>query len=334
MQKKAGRKPTIHDVARETGVSIATVSNVLKGKLTEVSDATVERILKTVEQLGYVKNLTASSLSSRKSHLIAVITVGAFNPEPAKDVPSINPFYGEFVFRLEHEARARGYALVLYAGREEESLHFLLQRNVDAAVLVGITQGDARAVATCQDVPLVLFDGLVDTPHAMNVRGDEVRGGEISAQHLVAQGRRKLAFLGDVSERPLTIPALRFGGARRACESAGVPLELVWCETSFEEGERAAGKVNELGVDGVVTAADILAAGLMRGLARAGRAVPADVAVMGYDDLLVARLVKPALSTIDQRLDDKVTAVMDLIESGAPGDARVIEPRLVVRESA
>lgn len=328
------KKPTIKDVAQEAGVSIATVSNVLKGKRSEVSEATIQKILATIERLGYVKNLTASSLSSRRSNMIGVIIVGAFNPDPAKDTPEINPFYGEFVFRLEHEARSRGYTLLLYAGREEKYVNFLLQRNVDAAVLVGLTRVDLRGVIARHDIPLILFDGLVDDDQVMNVRTNEERGGEISVQHLVAKGRRRLAFLGDVPRNKTLIPSLRYAGARAACEKAGVPLHLVSRQTSFEDGLAAAGEIVERKIDGVVTAADVLAAGLIQGLKGANLRVPEDVAVIGYDNLLISKLVKPMLTTIDQGLDDKIQAVVDLVEKGDPGELRLIEPRLVVRESA
>ena len=87
-------------------------------------------------------------------------------------------------------------------------------------------------------------------------------------------------------------------------------------------------------LDGIVTSADVLAAGIVEGLKQQQVRIPDDVAVMGYDNLSVARMVTPALSTIDQELDKKVIAALDLVADGKPGEIRSIEPRLVLRESA
>jgi len=307
---------------------------VLKGKSSEVSEATSDRILEKVKQLGYVKNLTASSLSGRQSHMIAVIIIGVFEPHEANLDPDINPFYGELVFRLDRAARGRGYTLCLYTGREEEYISFLLERNVDAAVMVGLAQSDLPSVLQRHQAPIILMDTFDLEEGVMNVRNDELLGGALAARHLIERGRKKLAFAGELREEfPNNIPAKRYEGALRACEEAGLPLARVVTWTSMQDAEKIVPQLIELGVDGVVTAADILAAGILNGLDRAGVKVPDDIAVIGYDNVLVSRMSKPALSTIDQNLNEKVKAVIDLVVDGKPGALREIEPKLIVRES-
>ncbi len=329
------KKPTIADVAREVNVSVATVSNVLNKNFDEVSQTTADRVLLKIREMGYVKNMTASALSGRASKMIAVVISGVFDPHSNQDSPEINPFYGEFLFRFEHQARAEGYSLCVYAGREEEYVNFLLQRHIDAAVILGVTQADLPSVLTRHDVPLVLFDSFIDSTDQMSVSTDEVNGGELSANRLISTGHKKLAFVGGaVVDFPNYIPAIRYRGAKKICDQAGIPLDLVEIWTSYSGGVQAAARVKELKADGVVTTADVIAAGVIHGLQDAGLRVPDDVAVMGYDNLPISSMMRPTISTIDQRLNAKIRSVMDHIMHRSPGPHLSFAPRLVLRQSA
>lgn len=326
---------TIHDVARRAGVSIATVSNVLKGRTSEVSEPTAERVRRVVEQMGYVKNLNAAALSSRRSGLIGAILIGVFDPYSKEPDPEVNPFYGEFVFHLERELRTSGDTVCLYAGPEEGYVNFLLERNLDGAILVGVVARDLPLVLEKRGPRLVLFDSFLHHRSFMRVQTDELKGSAIAAEFLIARNRKRLAFLGGaVREAPSSIPAIRFQGAERACDAAGCRLLLVEAATTFQGGRSAARRIMELKADGVVVSADVMAAGLIRGLQEAGAKVPDDVAVVGYDDLSIARMVSPPLTTIRQGLPEKVRAAVDLLKNGEKGEVRIIKPHLVVRESA
>jgi LacI family transcriptional regulator len=334
LKRTTAHRATLRDIAREVDVSITTVINVLKGRTSEVSPAMADRINKTVQKMGYVKNLTAASLSTRRSHLIGVVISGAFHHMPAHRSMDINPFYGDFVFRLEHEARSRGFALSVYAGEEKNALPFLLQRNHDAVVVVGITSADLPERIAQHRLPQILFDSFVDRKDFTRVCGDEEAGGRLAAMHMIERGRRKLAFVGDVhAEWPTLIPTIRYNAARKVCSKAGVPLEVIQVSTSFQAGASAAERVIAGGHDGVITAADVIAVGLVQGLRHTGVDVPGKVAVLGYDNLLVSRMCLPTLSTIDQHLDDKIRAVLDLVQHPEQGKLIKIKPELVVRES-
>jgi LacI family transcriptional regulator len=329
------RKPTILDVARAAGVSAAAVSYVLNGRLNEVSPATAERILAKVRELGYVKNLAAASLTGKRSRMIAVIIPSLYDPQAGGAEPPINPFYGEFLIRLEREARSRGYAVCFYTGREEESVQFLLQRNMDAAVLAGFSEWDLPDLLRNPGIRCVLFDSHLRAPEHGHVRTNEQKGGYLSAERLIDIGRRRLLFLGGKPvETSNNVPSERYRGALKACELAGVSLQALECAVSYDAGLYAASRVVDMAVDGVVTTADVIAAGLIDGLARLGRSVPGDVAVMGYDNLPICQYTRPQLSTIDQGLREKVRAVMDLVEHPEPGAERVIDPTRVLRQSA
>lgn len=288
-----------------------------------------------VRELGYVKNMAAASLSGQKSKMIAVIIPTLYDPQASGVEPPINPFYGELLIRLEHEARLRGYALCFHTGREEENVQFLLQRNMDAAILVGFSEWDLPGLLRNPGIRCVLFDSHGHAPAHGHVRTNEQKGGYLATERLIDIGRRRLLFVGAKPvETSDNVPSERFRGAQKACELAGVSLQVLESAVTYDAGLYSAQKVIDMAVDGVVTTADIIAAGLLDGLARLGRSVPGDVAVMGYDNLPFCLYTRPQLSSIDQGLREKVRAVMDLVEHPEPGAVRIIDPTRVLRQSA
>lgn len=326
-------KPTILDVARHAGVSAATVSYVLNGRFSQVSGKTVEKVRTAVDQLGYVKNLTASALSSRRSNMIGVLLPDVLGS--AGSEPDINPFYGEFIFLLEAEARSRGYALCFYAGREDAAPQFLLQRHLEAAIIVGFSPRGLAGVVEHKRSRVLLYDSFLPDAGVHQVRTDEERGGALAAEHLLRRGCRKPLFVGGyLKDYPDQIPAIRARGARRVFEAAGASLQVLEGPTNYSGGLEAARRVRDAGADGVVCIADIVAAGLIEGLRQMSVHVPGDVAVTGYDNLPISRHVRPQLTTVDQRLPEKVRALMDLVDTAAPPETRVIEPHLIARASA
>lgn len=326
-------KPTISSVAKRAGVSVATVSYVLNGRTTEVSRETAERVMAAVQELGYVKNLAAAALSGQKTRLVAVIIPGI---ESIAEGGDLNPFYGEFIFRLEHQARLRGYGLCVHGGGQRDTVNFLLQRGAETAVLVGAPDWELPAVLMENDIRCVLYDSFSEDARHSQVRTDEIRGGCLAAERLIDIRKRRLVFVGALRhDHAVDVVAMRLRGAIKACEMAEIePIRHLEAEVSYEGGVAAAQQVVESGADGVVASADILAAGLMEGLQQRGVRIPHDIAVIGYDNLPICRFLRPRLSTIDQGLTDKVRAVMSMIESREQGLIKIISPNVVVRESA
>ena len=333
--KGTERVSTIRDIAREVGVCVATVSNALNGRGSKVSPTLAEKIRLKADEMGYVKNMTAASLSGRTTQMIDLVIAGIFYPSSSDETFDVNPFYGELIFRLEHEARKRGFSLAIYTGLEDECVREQAARKSDATVAVGLSSPEIIARVLKRNPRLILFDSYIEKTDAMIVRTDEARGAEMAAQHLITKGRKKLAYVGHgLKDFPKNIPAIRYRGAKRAADAAGISLQVVEEWTSLAGGKRAAVELAKMKLDGIVTSADVLAAGIVEGLKQQQVHIPEDIAVMGYDNLSVARMVTPALSTIDQELDKKVIAALDLVADGKPGDIRSIDPRLVLRESA
>ncbi len=328
------KKPTIKDVAREAGVSATTVLNVLGGRVAETSAETAERVSQKAKELGYVRNLTAAALTGRGSNAFALIITKAYQPLTPEQESDINPYYGEFIIRLEYEARKAGLTFSLFGGDEEDYLNFVLERNLDAAVLMGIHKIDLPRAIAQRGVPVILLDSAVHEEQAVSIRTNDLRAGEMAAMHLLSQGRRVLGFVGDIEQPPDAPPSLRRIGVQNVCREAGIDLIPLHCIATVEEGRRAATDIVRLGLNGVIAAADNLAAGIVSALPALGKHVPRDVAVVGYDNLLIARLAQPPLTTIDQGLGEKVRTIIAMIKEHKPGSIRLIEPTLVVRESA
>lgn len=335
VKRSTGQGSTIRDIARELGVCTATVSNALNGRTDKVSATLSAEIRRKADEMGYVKDLTAASLSGFKSHLVDLIIAGDFVPAAPDDTWDINPFYGELIFRLEHEARQRGHSLSIYTGRESECVTPAAARRSDAIVALGITDEQSLARLRRRTGKVIVLDSYFETREAVVVRTNEEKGAALATEHMIKRGCKRLAFIGHgIKEFPNNIPAIRYRGAKKVADAAGVPITVIEEWTHLAGGKRAAAKVVEHKVDGAVTSADILAAGLIEGLKTLNVRIPDQVAVTGYDNLSVARMVTPALTTVDQELDSKVRAICELITEGQPGDIRVVEPRLVVRESA
>jgi LacI family transcriptional regulator len=210
-----------------------------------------------------------------------------------------------------------------------------MQRHMDAAVLVGFSPRDLPGVLSRKDLTLVLYDSYISESGVHHVRTDEEKGGAMAAEHVLSIGRSKPVFLGGyLFEYPDNIPAFRYRGAKKVFDKAGVEMDVIEGPTNYTGGIEAARKIKAMGADSVIAVADIIAAGLIEGLRAQGVQVPKDMAVTGYDNLPICEHTRPRITTVDQRLADKVKAVMDLVESSKDTDVRVVEPRLILRESA
>jgi len=332
---KIRKRPTIKDIARETGVSTTTVLNVLGDKTSEVSKGVAEIVRRKATELGYVRNLTAASLTGKRAaNAIALIITKAYNPLTPSQESDINPYYGEFILRLEHEARRAGYMLSLFGGNEEDYVNFVLQWNLDAAVLMGVHKPDLPRVIAQRGIPVLLVDCAFKDPHYVSVHTDDLKGGVLAAEHLIQRGCKSIAYVGNTHQPRAASPSIRLEGVRKTCRKHRIPLKEFAHNATFEDGVNAAQEIASSGVDGVFAAADNLAAGVIHGLTLAGKRVPDDVAVVGYDNLLIARMIRPTLTTIEPGISAKVKTIIDLISNSEPGKVHTIEPTLVVRESA
>lgn len=321
----------IYDIAREAGVSIATVSRVLNNKGT-VSPATRARVEQVLAANHYTPSAIARGMVSKSLRTVAVLTV---------DIRV--PHYARTAYTIEREFSRRGYEVILCntGGDREEALRYLravARKQVDGIVLVGsvfntICRG-AEMTALLGKVPVVLANGALPLPNACSVLVDDGRGIGLAVEHLLARGRRALFYLKDKStdsadrKRDGFVQALEQAGL----DPAGRVLEI---GDTLEDGMAAARHILESGqpCDGIVCGEDLIAAGVLKTLLRACIPVPERIAVTGYNHSDYARLCEPVLTTVDNKGDQVALLCVQLLESsmeqGGPGTSVTVQPELV-----
>lgn len=285
------------DVAREAGVSLVTVSRAINtpGKL---SPDTLAAVRAAVERLGYVPNLMAGSLASKRSRIVAAI------------VPTIsNLVFSETLEALTQTLADGGYQLLLgqsaYRQSEEAALiDTFLGRRVDGLVLTGIAQSPAlRLKLRRAGVPVVqtwdLPGASGEAPVDMLVGFSNIGAGRAAAQHLLTLGHKVLAFIGAEEERS----RLRLAGFRAEAAAHGVgevPAELIRPPVQIDDaGPRLAQLLaRRPDITAVFCNNDLLAAGLLFECQQRGWNVPGRLAVMGFGDMPIARAASPRLSTV------------------------------------
>jgi LacI family transcriptional regulator len=331
---------TLKDIADEAGVSMMTVSNVVNGKRARVSPDTIERIQRIVAARGYVPSASARSLAARASKLIGLLV-----PAADEDSLMISPHNVAILGQIERELRKSGYHLLLRGiAQPGEVGEALKSWSLDGAVLLGFLDEDISRLTpgAVGNVSLLAIDSYSMNPLTTGVRSDDHTGALLAARHLLALGHREIVFAGP-SFTGVGVVHQRYDGFRAAYAEAG----LIWTErlVTVETTTHASGR--ELGrrlmaehpdATAVFATADILAIGIMEGLADSGYGVPGRVSVLGFDNLDLSEYVTPKLTTIAQDIPRKaeiaVRLLLDAIEGkDHPTDPITLDVELIERGS-
>jgi DNA-binding LacI/PurR family transcriptional regulator len=336
-EKSSVHHLTMDDVARLAGVDKSTVSRALAGNPI-VAAETREHVRKIAESHGYVLNTVASGLRSRRSKVIAVVI-----PLVRESHQQIfDPFFMAMVAHLADCLAQRGYDLLLSAiatGAASWISALQRSRRADGVILVGQSlEHDQIAAASAAGVPLVVWGArLPDEPY-LTVGTDNVEGGRLATAHLLARGRRSIAFIGDSG-----LPEIgqRYAGFVAALNAVGMspdPGLLVPCRFEPDDALRAARRLiaGPVAFDGIVAASDVIAMAALQALSAAGLKVPEQVSVTGFDDILMAAHTTPALTTIRQDIARGARLlterILELID-GKPIESVEMPPSLVIRGS-
>lgn len=326
---------TIADVATFAGVSPTTVSHVLSGKRA-VGPATKDAVHEAIRRLGYRPNNVARNLRTRRSRMVAVV------------VPDItNPFYSVLIRGLGDAVDAAGFGTYVcntdsQPTREEAFLDDALDRGVDGVVIASTTVGTKRGEGPAgMGTPVVCIGGAFDHPRVDLVAADDEVGSRAATTHLVRRGARRIGMI----QGPPESGEARDHGYRRALADANFvfdPALMVrgdWTRVGGQRGMRALMALDER-PDGVFCANDLTAIGAMDVVRELGLSIPADVAIVGFDNVDAASMVHPMLTTVENPAYDTGRVAGELLVSRIAtqhtGDGRtVILPcPLVVRESA
>jgi DNA-binding LacI/PurR family transcriptional regulator len=329
-------RPTLDQVAERAGVGRGTVSRVINGS-PQVSEHTRRAVEAAVAELGYVPNLAARALVTRRTDAVALVI-----SESEERVFS-EPFFAGVVRGISARVAEAGRQLVLaLAGGQERPLErYLTPQHVDGVLLVSLHGDDPLPeLLRRRGLPVVLGGRPPSGYRGAYVDVDNVGGARAGVAHLIARGRRRIATIGG----PFDMGAGqdRLAGYRAALAAAGLdedPALVIEGDFSEVSGLQAMRKLlsDHADLDAVFAANDLMAIGALRALRDAGRRVPEDVAVVGFDDSPLSRVTEPPLSTVRQPIEEMGREMADMLLRLADADTHesaVLPTELVVRASS
>lgn len=335
---------TLQDVAKLAGVSTKTVSRVVNNQ-GELSAATRERVQAAIEQLGYRPNILARSLVNRRTNTLAVVAWGIDYYGPSQTVVGI-----------ENRSDDLGYSLLLnLRTRPDETnmdrvLDTLVDRRVDGIIWAVPEVGDNRAWISpdrLQQLPPIVFLSARPRDGLMSVSVDNGCGATLATRHLIEQGRRRIAQI--AGPMRWWESRERLSGWEATLREHGLPLssDLVvegdWSAASGAQGMRTLlARVPD--IDAVFVASDQMAMGALGVLHQAGKSIPGDIALVGFDNIPESAFYWPPLTTVYQQLIDVGSLAVEKLhewiesqrkeETGFAPQATVLTPELIVRQSS
>ncbi len=285
-------KPTIRDVAKKANVSVSTVSRVINQK-GYVHEDTKVLVSKIIEDLGFIPNQLARSLTNRSSKIIGVI------------VPHIGPsFYGELLEGIESQAAAYGYKIMFChtqddPDRELEYLKFFEQYNIEGLIIASNFSNRDKLVEL--NIPVITVDHILDE-NIPSITSDNVKGGALAAKKLIETGAKNLlvfrgpSFLLTTMER-----TIGFLNELKQHDLYADIFDFDLINPDFKLIEEIL--KNNPNVDGIFTFSDTLAFATLNILQKLGRKVPADVSLVGYDNTPYSKWMTPSITTIHQSVN-------------------------------
>ncbi|MFI5622147.1 LacI family DNA-binding transcriptional regulator [Nocardioides sp. NPDC051685] len=331
--------PTLDEVARLAGVSRATASRAINGG-SRVSAKAAQAVAEAVQTLGYVPNPAARSLVTRRTDTVAMVV-----PESDERVFA-DPFFARTLHVVTQALAQRDLQVVLLIAQPGEevqrSLRYLRGGHVDGAIVVSHHRNDALADHLAAIGLPVAFIGrpLTGADKVFYTDPDNIAGAREVTNILIERGCRRIGTI--TGPIDMSAGTDRAAGWRAALDAAGLATDAVVEGDFTEDGGEAACEIllrDHPDIDGLMVASDLMAAGALRALGRAGRRVPDDIAVVGYDDLGIAERTTPPLTTVKNPIGDMAREAVRLLlaqlDGGTTIPRRVVfAPELVRRTSA
>ena len=326
----------MYDVAQTAGVSLMTVSRVVNNK-DDVSKATRDMVLGVIEQLSYRPSSIARGLATRRTGTLGVV------------VPDIsNPYFASIVRSAEEEAYSQNYSVFLGNTNEDPKreltvLQSLEDKQVDGLILFSSRLEDDTLFEILEYFPttvLVFRDKRGFDVGTFKI--DDVFGGQVAIEHLLKSGHRNIGLISGPQISLSTSGRLK--GYQLALQAAGIPINDNWirhCRPVVEGGQETARELlkNYPEITALFCHNDLVAVGVLQTCAELGLRVPDDIAVIGYDDIRIAELVSPTLTTLRVSGTEIGTKTMQMlleqieVEAAEPKEI-YIRPELIVRASA
>jgi len=323
---------TLKDIAREAGVSVMTVSRVVNGQLSKVSEENIKKIQEIIKKRGYVPNSTARSLSSKSSNIISVIVQGDGN-EFKKSLYNAT-MVGEIVPYVQE----RGYYLMLHFITNYDDITQRLRTwNARGAIFIGTFDYDVQKIQQDNSIPLVFTDSYSHVRQIINVGIDDYKGGVLAAKHFIEKGHRSFAYVGEYMES--SVVQQRLKGFKDTLEAHGFSLRSDHILDGYiiKDTAKAICSFKEP-VTAIFASSDTLAVSLISDLRDLGKKVPDDYSIIGFDGFPLGSLIKPRLTTIYQDVAKKARIAADIVfrhieDPSSPAESIVLDVQLVERDS-
>lgn len=323
---------TLKDIAAQAGVSVMTVSRVVNGHQSKVSEDTRNRILSIIKETGYVPNYSARSLSSNSSHIIAIIIRG--EGSKLTDVYNSTMLGSMISYIQEH-----GYFVMTHYVNDYREISKLLHVwNAEGAILLGVFDENIQEVKEDNRIPIVFTDSYSSLRQITNIGIDDYKGGCLAAEHFIQNGHTDMAFIGTETAHS-GVCQNRLKGFQDTIEKHGLKLpaeHILDCSTVKDLSEEI------LSFSSPVTAifcnSDNIAIDLMDRLSQKGFQIPDTYSIIGFDNFPLGYYVTPKLTTIAQDIDQKAffavkTLFHHIADSTAPSENIILDVKLISRNS-
>lgn len=325
---------SIKDIARSAGVSHSTVSRALAGSPL-VKEETKQRIVRIAGEMGYTPHALARSLVTRRTQTIGVVVTTI-----------ADPFVSEVVRGIEETGQSFGYNVILCNSnaepkRELAAVKALREKRVDGIIVTASRVGELYLPRLQDfDVPIVLVNSQQTGPYVHSIATDDEFGGQMATEHLIGLGHRRIGYI--ASPNNTSSSQARMTGYAKALADHGIARDpALYAEG---DGRPAAGRkamAQLLALPSPPSAVfcynDMTAIGALRAIKEAALSIPADISVIGYDDIPIVEYLDPPLTTIAQRKYDMgcwaMQMLLDLLAGSSEVENVTVEPTLVVRDS-
>ncbi len=335
MNPNASNNPTIKDVARKANVSIATVSRVLNN-LSGYSDKTEQKVKQIIKEIGYQPNAIARGLINKRTQTIGVM------------FPNVSSYFSaDILHGIEEYANDHNYSVFVCNTDEDgkrtmKYLHVLREKQVDGIIFSSeMLKEEYYEVLQAMKVPVVLVSSKADYASVPYIKVDDKQAAYDAVQYLILHGHREIAMVsGTETDTMAGIP--RVEGYVKALQDYGIPFKenyLVYGNFTFDEGCIAMEKLiqNAPEATAIFAASDEMAVAVLAVAAKHGLKIPDDISVIGYDNLKLAEMAVPPLTTVDQRLYDMgklaTGKLIDMIENHCVADSTIMPHRIVERQT-
>lgn len=326
-------KIKLADIAAMANVSKTTVSMVLNDKNINVSEETRKKIKSIAEELNYIPDTVARSLSTKKTNILGIL-----NPDIE------NPFFSEMVKAIEKQADNMKYNIILCNSdnnyeKEQEYIKLLVSKRVDGVIVLSGAKGSKTIeILRRNKIPFVVVDRYIKSEESYSgVFCSNDEGIRIGVNYLYNKGKRNIAFIRGI--RGLKVADLRYDAFEKNASELGIFNEELIIEEDFtiDGGKNSTESLlkKNLPVDAIFYSSDVMALGGIKYLIRNGYKVPKDISVLGYDNINIASLFEPELTTIAQPIYDMgkeaCKLMISLIDSKREDEIIYLAPKLIER---